>query len=722
MKKTPMENVAADSSRDRERSRLTSRSWFGRAFGWRSRLFSRTGDTSGDGRGPESVGSASPDASDSSSQWPDPTVRAMMLAAAERKAASSNAGDLDVRGTDVEIPHLNQALPQYEILGVLGHGGQGVVYRAVQKSTGRVCALKVQHFDPNFCEKRQQRFEREVTLISRLNHPNVVTIFDSGMVSGRPYLSMELVDGLTIDNYMVFHRPTVEKRVALFETVCRAVASVHQHGVIHRDLKPSNIRVDLEGVPHILDFGLAKRFDDDVNDRSVSTVGQVIGTLPFLSPEQVRAESDTVDTRTDIYALGLILHLLLTGRMPYSVEGSFQSVVYNILNATPKRLDRPDGTDARESTCGPISADLSHVVLKALAKEKGRRYQSADALADDLRRCINGEPVTARGDNGLYLLRKTARRYRVHAAVGGAFVALLTAFAVTTTVLWQQADENAKRYQAAFLARSYVQDSREAYNQSNTDEAIQKCLTAIEIGERITDTNFDVLFVQYCAHKEISDYYLSLPGRRADSKRHLDHARKYASLMQERYPNRHESLRALAQIDNQDGRLAIREDQPLTARVHFEQACAGTQALLAHGFDVSPADRERFEDDYVLLRHNVARTYFKSEDRGEGLRLLREIFGELEQKCKAHPDNLKMRFRLVTTQALIGQCLLYGRTPAENELAWEECVSAEEKLDAIYLSEWAESNERLVREIAQSLKDNKGLAAKRMARTLMSAK
>ena len=342
---------------------------------------------------------------------------------------------------DEEQRFFEESLGGYRILERLEHGGQGVVYRAIQKSAKRQVAIKILLDGIWATDEQRIRFEREVDLVSRLRHPSIVTLYDSGVIHGRPYYAMEFVDGVPIDDYLLFHRPTIRECVALFAEVCRAVAYAHQRGIIHRDLKPANILVDIQGRPHVLDFGLAKAFDEEFGgpkSRSVTVADRVFGTLPYLSPEQVHGTGDEVDVRSDIYSLGVVLHQLLTGAFPYPIDGKPAEVCDNILNREPASLRKTRSACPAEErlTRGELHDDLERVALKALAKDKARRYQSAVAFAADLDRYLAGDAVEAKADRGLYVLRKTIRRYRLQVAFSAALFVVVIASSLLITRQW----------------------------------------------------------------------------------------------------------------------------------------------------------------------------------------------------------------------------------------------------------------------------------------------
>jgi hypothetical protein len=340
---------------------------------------------------------------------------------------------------DLEL--LVNELEAYRVLHRIHRGGQGAVYRAVEVATNRPVAIKVILAGPLASPRQRRRFLREIKLTARLSHPHIVMIYASGLLGSQPYYVMEYVAGVAITDYAIVEGLSARARVELIVTVARAVAHAHKLGIIHRDLKPSNILVDSEGQPHILDFGLAKALDSaEQADDSISLLGHVVGTLPYLSPEQA-AGQDELDTRSDIYSLALVLFEVLTGELPYVVEGDRKVVRSNILNAVPKRIaDRlapagDDGYPARRE----IGHDLEAIMARALVKDAERRYQTADEFAADLERYLSGQAVQARVGQKIYVLRKTLRRYRLQVAVAGVFLLLLCGVTVAVTGAWLSA-------------------------------------------------------------------------------------------------------------------------------------------------------------------------------------------------------------------------------------------------------------------------------------------
>ena len=290
----------------------------------------------------------------------------------------------------------------YEILEEVGRGGMGVVYRARQQAAGgRIVALKVMLGEQFATPDQLRRFEREVEIAAQLHHPNIAQFYDSGLTQGRHYFAMEYVEGRPLDEYCRAQDLPLKARLRLFETVCEAVAHAHQRGIIHRDLKPSNILVDAEGAPHVLDFGLAKTDEADPG-LTADHARRRAGHAGLHGARAGSRDLRHIDTRTDVYALGVLLYELLTGKYPYEVVGQMASVMQRIAEAEPRR----PSTVNRQ-----IGDEVETVILRALSKDPDRRYASALDLARDIQHFLAGEPIEAKRDSGMYVLRKTVRRY-----------------------------------------------------------------------------------------------------------------------------------------------------------------------------------------------------------------------------------------------------------------------------------------------------------------------
>lgn len=371
-------------------------------------------------------------------------------------------------GAEEDLAFLRRALTNYEILERVRYGGQGAVYRAQQLATKRVVAIKVLLDGPLATDRQRARFEREAELTSRLQHPNIVTLYEYGICRKRPFLALEYIEGLPINDFVLLHDLSPCQIVATWAKVCQAVHCAHQTGIIHRDLNPSNILVDERGEPHILDFGLAKDTRADNGSGRFSGTGQVVGTLPYLSPEQAGGLDGRVDVRSDVYALGVVLYELLTGSFPYTVDGDWSAVRDAIVSIEPLPLRQAlkQASPDRLPDLDGVNRDLEMVLHKALSKDKDARYQSADALADDLERYVTGEAVAARAKHRLYALRKLLRRYRAEATFVAVTLLMLGVTMAAVSRAWlvarAQRDTARQATQVAYDLFEQVLDADEA--------------------------------------------------------------------------------------------------------------------------------------------------------------------------------------------------------------------------------------------------------------------
>ena len=324
----------------------------------------------------------------------------------------------------------------YRIVRELGHGGMGTVFLAERDDEHYRQQVAIKLINPGLGgETIRRRFRNEMQILADLNHPNIARLFDGGETAdGVPYLVMEYVEGSSINRYCNEHNLSTEQRLRLFCTVCDAVQYAHQHLVVHRDIKPSNVLVTSDGLPKLVDFGIAKLLHDERSVSDATATAMRFMTPEYASPEQVRGLS--VTTATDIYSLGVVLYELLSGRLPYRLKSRVpHELAQAICDQEP---ERPSTTNVDVPTTKPqkrLRGDLDNIVMMAMRKEPQRRYATAQQFAEDIQRHLNGLPVRARNDTFTYRAGKFIRRRKF--AVGAAALIVVTLLVGVIATAWQ---------------------------------------------------------------------------------------------------------------------------------------------------------------------------------------------------------------------------------------------------------------------------------------------
>ena len=382
-----------------------------------------------------------------------------------------------------------QLIGRYKVVRVLGEGGMGTVFLAEQDKPTRLVALKIIRAGVASANLLR-RFDHEAQVLGRLQHPGIAQIYEAGTADtgegAQPYFVMEYVRGRSLMDYAQASHLGTRQRLDLLAKICDAVQHAHQKGIIHRDLKPANILVTEEGQPKILDFGVARATDADIQATTIQTdVGQLVGTIPYMSPEQAGGDVTELDTRSDVYALGVLGYELLAGRLPYDLS---KKMIHEAV-----RVIREDDPTPLSSIDRVFRGDVETIIAKALQKERIQRYQNASDLGSDIRRYLSDQPIVARPASVGYQLRKFAKRNKaLVAGVAAVFIVLSGGIVTTSVALARESEQRSlaeQRQQQAEAARDAESEARaEAQQrQQEAEVASREAQRQAEIAQTIND-------------------------------------------------------------------------------------------------------------------------------------------------------------------------------------------------------------------------------------------
>jgi serine/threonine protein kinase len=591
----------------------------------------------------------------------------------------------------------------YKLLQKIGEGGMGVVYMAEQeRPVRRRVALKI--IKPGMDSVQViARFEAERQALALMDHPNIARVLDAGTTdSGRPYFAMELVKGVPITQYCDECRFGPRERLALFARVCAAVQHAHQKGIIHRDIKPSNVLVTLvdgRPMPKVIDFGVAKAIEQRLTERSMFTqYGAVVGTLEYMSPEQASLSAVDVDTRSDIYSLGVLAYELLTGATPLDRErvrdAAYDEVLRRIKDEEPPRPStRLSGSGDRlvsiAATRGVeparltrlVRGELDWIVMKALEKDRGRRYETADGLARDIERYLDGDPVEACPPGAWYRLKTFGRRHRgpLLTAVGFTFALFLAAvlfagLAVAATRAQRLALIEAHRAHAAEAEARAQRDAAEL-DRIRAEQAEAAARTEAEKARAINEfLNKDLLGQAEPARNAVEDKVTLLElldraaadvGRRFEGQPEVEKglretiARTYSSLASyDRAASQWRAVLASVRVrSGPDSAETYRAEDELAYCLllggHVDEASSAMARSAAEGLARTLGPDH---PDTLRARGHLARFLLAARRYDEGVALILATLREREARLGPdHPDSLKDRAALAEAYRATGR-------------------------------------------------------------------
>jgi len=577
----------------------------------------------------------------------------------------------------------------YRMIDRIGSGGQGAVYAAQHESTRQLVAVKVLA-DPG----RARRLEREASYLARLRHEGIVTIHDRGRIGDRVYLVTEFIEGITIDSYVNLGGLSAMPVVDLIIQVCDAVAAAHHEGILHRDLKPANILVTESGRCRVVDFGLAA--DDD--ERSSSATDSIAGTVDYAAPERLRGEAALV--RTDVYGLGVVLYECLADNLPFDGDSRIdraRAVVFE----DPMPLRRAAAGERLNDaiTSASISTDLEAVVMKAIAKDPERRYQTVEAFAADLRRVRRGEPVEARFHQRGYLARRLLKRHRAVVLAAAVVVMTITAALVFTTVAWRKSQRVLAQTQTALHMAALQYEGDLARGTTGVKNAVSNLEMSLKMFEALQDPSPEVVLQAYNAHYRLAELYFD----GVDSAKGIKHANAALALLPPLVSRPNQTQSASSKL--LAGKVAIHQGRYEKAAAAFLSAGKEFQGLPG----ITKDELRIYKTAYSLSRAGNAMELCGQPARA--LDLYMEALARCTQLVGAQPDNQEFEFLRAETEHRLAVWHLRRKTPFDDLKARELLEVARQRLSRITI----DSRRGDVKKLQRPLLRNISLAERRLS-------
>jgi serine/threonine-protein kinase len=584
-----------------------------------------------------------------------------------------------------------QMIGGYELLGKIAQGGMGVVWRALQKNLNRVVALKTLRAGPQASAPDRRRFRAEAEAVARLEHPHIVPIYEVGEQDGELYFSMKLFEGGSLAQAKARFAGDPRATAKVMATVASAVHYAHQRGILHRDLKPGNILLDDQGEPHVGDFGLAKRIPGSAGapeGSGITQSGAILGTPSYMAPEQATGKTEAVTTAVDIYSLGAILYELQTGRPPFKGETLLETLC-DLLEREP----------VPPRTLNPrADRDLETICLKCLEKQPGRRYPTAQALADDLQRFLAGEPIEARPLTTVQRLGRWCRRQPVLAGMSAALLlSFITGF-VLVAWQWRRAEGHAQKAQDNFVqatkqrleAESQSQRAernavaadearREAEKQQQRAEAnarlAQQERVDAEKQKQRAEENFRL------AHEAVNDLSTRLteamqnleemPGR----KEVLEQARKYYQTFLKQSADNPALQRDLADVS-----VRLASISRATGSKGDALAAERTALDLYEKLHAAKSDDPALQQKLADAMLHVGLSYHEVGQEDASMATYRQARALFEKFLQQRPDDPKLLSGLSKVFHNLGVRTVYDLRPAEGLGYFQEALKYHEKL------------------------------------------